>query len=91
MGRNKAYRQNLNAYVKSVSEKTVHSWLVKQTQHRFGVALQEAMLVSDKAVSYLSGLLGINLGNQFIIDLPSAESTVCTLKCFQKLSCYLAI
>ena len=53
----------------------MHSWFVKQTQHRFGVALQEAMLTSDKAVSYLSGLLGVNLGNQFIIDLPSAEST----------------
>jgi len=74
VGRKKVYQQNLNAYVKSVSGKTIHSWLVGQTRTRFGVALQEANLISDKAEAFLSGSLGMNLGNQFTIDLPPLES-----------------
>ena len=53
MGRKKVYQQNLNAYVKSVSGKTIHSWLVGQARTRFGVALQEANLISDKAEAFL--------------------------------------
>lgn len=73
VGRTKAYRQNLNAYVKSVREKTVHCWLLKQTQDRFGVALQEAILLADKAATYLSDVQGVNLGHQFWMDLYPVE------------------
>lgn len=73
VGRTKAYRQNLNAYVKSVREKTVHCWLLKQTQGRFGVALQEAILLADKAATYLSDVQGVNLGHQFWMDLYPVE------------------
>ena len=74
MGRKKVYQKNLNAYITSVSSKTLHSWLMGQTRTRFGVALQEADLISHKAELFLSESLGVNIGNQFTISLPPIAS-----------------
>ena len=74
MGRKKGYKKNLNAYITSVSSKTLHSWLIGQTRTRFGVALQEADLISHKAELFLSESLGVTIGNQFTISLPPIAS-----------------
>jgi len=74
LGRKKGYKKNLNAYITSVSSKTLHSWLMGQTRTRFGVALQEADLISQKAELFLSESLGVTIGNQFTISLPPIAS-----------------
>ncbi len=71
MGRSKVYRQNLKALIKSVHNKTLHNWLVEQTRTRFGVALQEAELIAEKAELFMTKTWNTTLGNVFNIDLYS--------------------
>jgi len=74
MGRSKIYRQNLKALIKSISTKTLYQWLVEQTRTRFGVALQEAELIAEKAEFFLIKVWETSLGNQFVFHLHSGNS-----------------
>lgn len=74
MGRSKIYRQNLKDLIKSVSTKTLYQWLVEQTRTRFGVALQEAELIAEKAEFFLIKVWETSLGAQFVFHLHSGNS-----------------
>ena len=69
MGRVKVYRQNINAQVQSVNSKSIHQWLVNQTRIKFGVALQEAQLIAEKAEILITDIWNVFKENQFYLPL----------------------
>ena len=74
MGRMKVHRQNINNLIQSVSSKSIYQWLIIQTRTRFGVALQEAHIIAEKAESLITERWNVLTGNQFFLDLPSQNA-----------------
>ena len=74
MGRIKVHRQNINNLIQSVSSKSIYQWLVIQTRTRFGVALQEAHVIAEKAEILITEKWNILTENQFYLQLPSKNA-----------------
>ncbi|MBE3116329.1 DUF1670 domain-containing protein [Candidatus Bathyarchaeota archaeon] len=69
MGRIKIHKQNTKAQIHSVQSKSLFIWLVNQTQHRFGVASEEAKLIAEKAEYLMSHQWKLLTGNRFFYPL----------------------
>lgn len=72
VGRPRFYRQNVLLQTNSVSQKSLFAWLVKESTERFGLSPEEAKLVAQKGLIFLTQEIGRGI-NQIVFPLVAAE------------------
>lgn len=72
MARPRFYRQNVINQTNSVSQKSFFSWLIKETEEKYGMSPAEAQLVALKGYEFLSKASGQG-ENKIEINLTSRE------------------